>query len=98
MQVRYAVVAVLLAVPLLPVPAPAQTASPTPQTQMQLEANRKRLVVRPPAPVDAATRDAEQAADQAAINAATRNANDPVQRATDYDVTSAIQARRIPHR
>ena len=98
MQLRFAVVAVLLAVPLLPVPASAQSASPTQETQLQLEATRKRLVVRPPAPVDTATRDAQHAADQAAINAAIRDANDPARRTTDYDVTTAIQSRRTPHR
>ena len=98
MQLRLAVVAVLLALPLLPATAPAQSASPTQETQLQLETTRKRLVVRPPAAVDTATRDAQQAADQAAVNAATRDANDPARRTTDYDVTSAIQARRAPRR
>jgi hypothetical protein len=93
-MLRFAVVAALLAVPLLPIAAPAQSASPEQETQLKLQATRKRLVVRPPAPIDTATRDAQQAADQAALGAATRNANDPSRRVTDYDVTSAIQSRR----
>ena len=95
MLIRFAIVAVLLAVPLLPLAAPAQSASPAQATQLKLETTRKRLVVRPPAPIDTATRDAQQAADQAALDAATRDANDPARRATDYDVTSAIQSRRL---
>jgi hypothetical protein len=96
MQRRLVVATAFLALPLLPVVAPAQSASPAQETQLKLEAKRKQLVVRPPAPVDTAVRDAERAADQAAAAAAIRDTNDPGRRTTDYDVTSAIQARSIP--
>jgi hypothetical protein len=88
--------AAIVAVLLLPSVAPAQSAAV--DTQLQQEARRKRLVVRPEAPVAAAVRDADRAASDTAAAELTRDANDPVRRQPqlDYDVANAIQARNIP--
>lgn len=89
------VLAVLIALPLVPTPAPAQGPATGQETQLQIEVRRKRLVVTPPPPVETAVGDAERAADEATAAAVVRQANDPVRQRPqlDYDVTSAIQAR-----
>ena len=88
------VLAALVAVPLLlPTAAPAQNAAG--DTQLQMEAKRKRLMVRPEPAVDAGVRDAEQAANEAAVAEYARQANAPVRQRPqlDYDVTSALTSR-----
>ena len=92
------VLAALLVLPLLtPLLAAAQSASPGQDTELQLEAKRKRLIVRPEPPVEAAMRDAERAASEAAAARIAQEENSTVRRRPqlDYDVTSAVQARNL---
>jgi len=81
-----------------PALADAQDPGVRPDTRLQMETTRKRLVVRPDAPVATAFRDAERATDElAARRLAEEAAAVPAPRAPqlDYDVTSAIQARNL---
>ena len=92
------VLAALLVLPLVtPLLAAAQSASPAQDTDLQLEAKRKRLIVRPEPPVDAAVRDAERAAGDAAAARIVQEENPTVRRRPQLDsaVTSAVQARNL---
>jgi len=93
------VLAVVLALALLPASAPAQSANPAADTQLRLEMQRKRLIVRPDANVGGAVHDSERAADaaaaQAAAAAAARDAGAPWRHQLDPDVTNAIQQNAV---
>ena len=92
-----AVLAVLAtALALLPALAAAQDASPRTDTGLLMETTRRRLIVRPAAPVAGAFRDAERATDELAARRFAEAAAAPARvPQLQYDVTSAIQSRNL---
>ncbi len=93
--------ALLVLAPVLVAPVAAQEASPPGDTRLQMETRRKRVVVRPPIPVEQAARDAEQVKAEvetrARREALIRELTEPRPRrpSLDYDVTSGIQGQSL---